>query len=50
MKGRGRQRLPVMGYIHHGAERHSIGNMVNDIVIVSLVTYGSYTCGEQSIR
>ena len=30
--------------------RHNEGNMVNGIVIVSLVTHGSYTCGEYRIR
>ena len=34
VKGSGRYRPPVMEWIRHGNKRHSIGNIVNDIVIV----------------
>ena len=33
----------------HGSKRHSTKNMVNDTVIVLMVTGGSYTCSEHSI-
>ena len=38
-----------MGCISRGDERHSIGNMVNDVVIVFYGADGRYTRGEHSI-
>ena len=49
MKGSGRSRLPVMEWISNGNKRHSIRNVVNDIVMAISGTDGSYACGEQSI-
>ena len=37
VKGNGRYRLPVMERISNGDERHSIGNIVNVIVIAFVV-------------
>lgn len=34
MKESGRSRLPLMEGISHGTKRHSMGNIVNNIVIV----------------